>query len=451
MDKQLIDLASWTENLISRLAPHIVGIKPNLAFWESSDRRETLAEIMYWTSRNHPELVRILDVKRGDIANTQENWADADMENFEPDIITINPYMGWQDTIEPYLDWNDKICAFALTSTSNKDTEIQNMYAGGLHVYQQMALSVRNANRDRVGLVVGATKPEAIRSIRAAELENGYAPEDTAWVLAPGFGRQGGDLSFVSLAGPNAVYPISSGLVNEKYLNGKTPAQAAEFWKNAINEASATGYNMKSMSELFVEDLIRHGILKIAPDEKEESWFTLKSGTRSPLYWEASAIQSFPALLEPASYLMTKKIKDAGFDFERVAPVAYGALGFGYSVARDLHKPVIVLRKEGAKDHGTKKDIIGYFEEGDRAVIIEDVATSGTSTLETKAQLNANSIQARDAVVLIDREQGATKNLAENDVALHSVLTQTEAIEKMDKSHPMRDVVMNYLRQNVKH
>jgi orotidine 5'-phosphate decarboxylase subfamily 2 len=235
-----LDMVSYIKDMIDELAPHIVGIKPNLAFWENNDFfRVLLSDVMEWTRRKHPELTRILDVKRGDIQNTQEHWAAADNENFMPDIITINPYMGWRDTIRPYLDANPNFGVFALAATSNADTEIQNMSAGGLHVYQQMALSVRNADARRVGLVVGATKPEAIRGIRAAELENGYAAEDTAWVLAPGFGRQGGDLSFVKYAGPNAAYPISSGLVNPKYLNGRSPLQAAIDWKNAINMSSA--------------------------------------------------------------------------------------------------------------------------------------------------------------------------------------------------------------------
>jgi orotate phosphoribosyltransferase len=262
--------------------------------------------------------------------------------------------------------------------------------------------------------------------------------------LAPGFGRQGGDLSFVKYAGPNAIYPISSGLVNPKYLNGKTPLEAAIGWQTVIN-AAADNYEMKSMSELFVEDLIGHGILKIAPNADAESWFLLKNGTKSPLYWDVRAIQSYPDLLKKSSYLLQKKIKESGVEFDRIASVPYGALGLGYGVAYDLGAPVVTPRKEGAKDHGDRRDIVGAFKERDRAVIIEDVATSGESTLETAAALRANNLDANDVFVLIDREQGAVGNLAKHEIRLRSVLTQSDAIKKMDGGHPMRGVVMDYL------
>ncbi len=226
-----------------------------------------------------------------------------------------------------------------------------------------MALEVRKADAARVGLVVGATKSESIKKIRAAELENGYSLDNTAWVLAPGFGRQGGDLSFVKYAGPNAIYPISSGLTNPKYLNGMTPADAAKKWRDDINAAASDGYYMKSISEYFIDDLVASDIMWIAPSADTNTWRILRNKTKSPIYWDVRNIQSYPALRETASYLMTKKIIDTGLCPSQIAAVPYGALCLGMDVARNLGCSVITPRKDGAKDHGDCNDIgmLGFF------------------------------------------------------------------------------------------
>ena len=125
------------KKVIDDCAPHIVGIKPNLAFYEEY-HRHILSDIMIYTAQYHPNLVRILDVKRGDIGNTQKRWADADIHNFRPDIVTINSYMGQTDTIIPYLKADPNIGVFALASTSNNDTRIQNMYSEGLQIFRHI-------------------------------------------------------------------------------------------------------------------------------------------------------------------------------------------------------------------------------------------------------------------------------------------------------------------------
>ncbi|MCL2538006.1 MAG: orotidine-5'-phosphate decarboxylase [Alphaproteobacteria bacterium] len=228
--------------IIDKCAPHIVGIKLNLAFYEKHSRH-ILAEIMNYTAIAHPNLLRILDDKRGDIGSTQKEYSTADIYNFVPDIVTVSPYIGEIDTIMPYLDADPNMCVFALAATSNENAKIQNLRAeDGLYVYQHMALEIRNVDKERVGFVVGATKPESMKNIRTAELDNGHDTKDLAFVLAPGFGRQGGDLDFIKYAGPNAIYPISSGLTNPEYLGKMKPAKAAEKWKNDINNAAADGY-----------------------------------------------------------------------------------------------------------------------------------------------------------------------------------------------------------------
>ena len=175
-------LESYLKYLIDETHEYIVGIKPNLAFYESSPYfRDILGKVMTYAYEKY-NLVKILDVKRGDIMDTQKEWAHADIKNFKPDIVTLNDYMGGLDVVGPYLDLDDHICAYVLAATSNPGARnFQDLYVNGITNYQEKALQARKYCPDRVGFVVGSTKPDAIKNIRAVELEHGY---DLAPVLA---------------------------------------------------------------------------------------------------------------------------------------------------------------------------------------------------------------------------------------------------------------------------
>ncbi|MDR0319139.1 MAG: orotidine 5'-phosphate decarboxylase, partial [Rickettsiales bacterium] len=442
--------------------------KPNLAFYDRK-YRNVLKAIMKYAREKHPELLLILDAKRGDIFDTQEFYADADMANFAPDVMTINSYMGHKATLEPYYKKDDKICAFSLAATSNPDTEVQEMWtASGIKVYQAMALENRKAAPDRTGLVVGSTKTAAARNIRAAELEEGYKEGTEAWFLAPGFGKQGGDLSFVKFAGPKALYPISSGLVNPKYLDGTTPLEAVIKWKNAINDAGER-FEMRSISERLVSDLNDNGLIWTAESADETTWRVLKSGIMSPIFFEMQKFQAYPDMMKSCVYLLQKKLWQAGliwkeeidkktvvkYAFDFVAGVPEGGTVLGGNLAYGLNMPCVTIRKE-TKDHGQGGDYValwkdggGSWRPGKRALLVEDVATSGGSVLEKVRKMRADGLEVEDAIVIVDREQGAKANLAAEGVKLHSMFTALEAVEKLPEENNMRRVILNYMAKSI--
>lgn len=216
---------------IKMAAPHIAGVKPNLAFYEGIDGgREVMAELMQFASEEHG-LATIMDAKRGDIMNTQEQYAKADKKNFNPDIATLHGWSG-SDAYLPYI--NAGMSSFVMSAMSNPSAKIQNLKVeDGLTVAQHVALDAHENGKEELGLVIGATQLESMKAIR--EIENKMKKEPLK-VLAPGFGKQGGSLEIVSVAGNSTFYPISSGLTQEKYLNGMTTEKAAETWKKAINE-----------------------------------------------------------------------------------------------------------------------------------------------------------------------------------------------------------------------
>jgi len=182
------DLPRWAFNrrIIDATHEHAACYKPNAAFYEDSDGWRALEEtIAYAHGKDVPVL---LDAKRGDIGNTARQYAEMLSDEGGPaaDAITVNPFLGW-DSLEPFLQRAEK-GVFVLGRTSNPGgADLQDLeLADGDRVYERIAALSDAWNRhDNVGLVVGATTPDELESVRERVSEIPF--------LVPGVGSQGGD------------------------------------------------------------------------------------------------------------------------------------------------------------------------------------------------------------------------------------------------------------------
>lgn len=183
---------AFNKAIIDATAPYCVAFKPNVAFYEchGADGWKALEETVRYIRTNYPDQFIIADAKRGDIGNTAAKYAESFFVNMNCDAVTLAPYMG-EDAVKPFMEYPDKWAVIlALTSNpSSGDFELV-PDAKGVPLYQRVIRMSRHwGSPVNTMYVVGATRPEALESIRA------LAPRH--FLLVPGVGAQGGSLEEV--------------------------------------------------------------------------------------------------------------------------------------------------------------------------------------------------------------------------------------------------------------
>jgi orotate phosphoribosyltransferase len=104
----------------------------------------------------------------------------------------------------------------------------------------------------------------------------------------------------------------------------------------------------------------------------------------------------------------------------KIAGMALGAVPLAVAVALETDRPFVMVRKE-PKDHGTRDLIEGDVLPGERFLIVEDVATTGGSTMRVVTALREKGANVKKVVVVVDRQEGATEMLAQNGIELVSI------------------------------
>jgi orotate phosphoribosyltransferase len=181
---------------------------------------------------------------------------------------------------------------------------------------------------------------------------------------------------------------------------------------------------MATSVDEFCKILLRTGSLKFGT-------FKLASGLLSPYYVDLRLIPSNPeAFLRTVGMYRSVLEPDLIRRTQRLAGIPTAGIAYAAVVALNLSKPLLYVRREH-KEHGRERRIEGLLQPGDRVVILDDVVTTGRSLLEAAQAIRAEGGVVEDAVVLLDRQQGAKGQLQKSGLKLHAFTTMRHIAERL--------------------
>lgn len=393
--------------LIAATLPYAAAYKPNMAFYEAwgPEGLKALEETLDAITDGTPV---ILDAKRGDIGPTAEAYAQASYRHPSVGCVTIAPYMG-RDSVDPFLKPSGK-AVFVLARTSNPSAkEIQDLKHKKAPLYLKAARIAAGWDR-RVGLVVAGNDEKALCLLREA------LPE--TWFLSPGIGAQGG-----TVAGAAAAGLRSDGLgilmnVSREVAQASDPGAKAKQLRDDLNAARTKVASdrknrpvpMTKLKRKVLEGLIRTECFKLGS-------FVLKSGITSPFYVDLRRVASDPRVLKLAGKAYAQLMVD--LEFDRVAGIPVAALPLASAASLETGTPMIYPRIP-PKAHGTGNNIEGEWKKGERALLLDDLITTGKSKQEAIEVLRSEGLVVTDLVVLLERGAAGRKDMEASGVRLHA-------------------------------
>ena len=158
-----------------------------------------------------------------------------------------------------------------------------------------------------------------------------------------------------------------------------------------------------------------------------EGDFVLRSGRRSSYYLDKYRFETLPELLGPLGERLAAAVREHEPEAVRLAGPALGAVALAASASLSSGLPFVIVR-DSAKEYGTANLIEGPFEPGELICLIEDVVTSGGALAEAVAALRDAGLVVRNAVCVVDREEGGADALARLGVRLRSLYRAGELI-----------------------
>ncbi len=147
--------------------------------------------------------------------------------------------------------------------------------------------------------------------------------------------------------------------------------------------------------------------------------FTLRSGRKSSYYFDKYRFATHPGLLRDVARELAAMLPE---DTDRLAGPALGAVPLVTAVALQTDLPFVIVRKQ-SKEYGTANRIEGELAPGEKVLMVEDVVTTGGAALSAAAALREAGAGEVEALVVLDRQQGAAEAFRRAAVPYRALFT----------------------------
>lgn len=176
--------------------------------------------------------------------------------------------------------------------------------------------------------------------------------------------------------------------------------------------------------------LLKINAIKLQPNDP----FTWASGWKSPIYCDNRMVLSYPPIRNYVRSTMAKHIENTFGKPDVIAGVATGAIGIGVLVAEFLGLPFIYVRPE-AKGHGRKNQIEGHIDAGQSVVVIEDLISTGKSSLNAIQALREANVNIKGMVAIFTYGfEVASTNFETEKVTLYTLSNYEKLLDQALKT-----------------
>ena len=182
----------------------------------------------------------------------------------------------------------------------------------------------------------------------------------------------------------------------------------------------------KETAKKTAELLLQINAIKLQPQNP----FTWASGWRSPIYCDNRITLSYPQIRNYIRENMARQIETLYGKPDVIAGVATGAIGIGMLVADYLNLPFVYVRPE-AKKHGRQNQIEGQLESGQHVVVVEDLISTGNSSLMAVEALKETGAHVKGMLAIFTYGFDiADDNFKKHDVQLHTLSDYNHLLEQ---------------------
>ena len=197
----------------------------------------------------------------------------------------------------------------------------------------------------------------------------------------------------------------------------------------------------KNIAKKTAELLLQINAIKLNPNKP----FTWASGWKSPIYCDNRLVLSYPAIRNFIKHELAKNIDKTYGKPDVIAGVATGAIGIGALVADYMGLPFVYVRPE-AKKHGRQNQIEGKLEKGQNIVVVEDLISTGKSSLNAVNALKEKSVNVKGMVAIFTYGfEISETNFLKNNIELRTLGNYNYLLEQASNTGFINEIQLKTL------